>query len=90
MPARRRALLVEPSAPPPNIALLASEDNLSSAFGARTHLIPTGRTPGAPLTGQVKCAAVLRRRTSLARARARLMVRTQMEITVDTAQQVGA
>lgn len=31
MPARRRALLVEPSAPPPNIALLALEDNQSNA-----------------------------------------------------------
>jgi len=31
MPARRRALLVEPSAPPPNIALLAPEDNQSNA-----------------------------------------------------------
>jgi hypothetical protein len=31
MPARRRALLVEPSGPPPNIALLAPEDNQSNA-----------------------------------------------------------
>jgi hypothetical protein len=31
MPARQRALLVEPSAPPPNIALLALEDNQSNA-----------------------------------------------------------
>jgi hypothetical protein len=31
MPARRRALLVEPSALPPNIALLALEDNQSNA-----------------------------------------------------------
>jgi len=31
MPARWRALLVEPSAPPPNIALLAPEDNQSNA-----------------------------------------------------------
>ena len=28
------------AAPPPNVALLAPEDNQSSAFGARTHPLP--------------------------------------------------
>jgi hypothetical protein len=48
MPARRRALLVEPSAPPPNIALLALEDNQSNAKALEpTELVFASWSPAA-------------------------------------------
>ena len=46
MPARRRALLVEPSAPPPNIALLALEDNQSNAKALEPTVFSVHHTKG--------------------------------------------
>jgi len=46
MPARRRALLVEPSAPPPNIALLAPEDNQSNAKALEPTVFSVHHTKG--------------------------------------------